>query len=68
MTGYRCGAIISLNEEIISALIRMRAPIGQGTPTFIQAGAIEAWNDDQHPKDFTVDYKKKKNVASGFRR
>lgn len=62
MTGYRCGAIISLNEEIISALIRMRAPIGQGTPTFIQAGAIEAWNDDQHPKDFTVDYKKKKEM------
>ena len=62
MTGYRCGAIMSLNEEIIAAIIRMRAPMGQGSPTFIQAGAIQAWKDDQHPKDFTVGYRKKKKM------
>jgi LL-diaminopimelate aminotransferase len=56
----------------MAALIRMRAPMGQGSPTFIQAGAIEAWKDDQHPKEFTIEYKKKKEMlqkaleAKGF--
>ncbi|MCM8534743.1 MAG: aminotransferase class I/II-fold pyridoxal phosphate-dependent enzyme [Lentisphaeraceae bacterium] len=62
MTGYRCGAIISHNEELMAAFGRMRAPMGQGSPTFIQAGAIEAWKDDEHPKEFTKDYLLKKQT------
>ena len=62
MTGYRCGAIISRNQEVVAALKRMRAPMGQGTPTFIQAGAAEAWKDDQHPKNFTIFYRQRKQI------
>lgn len=62
MTGYRCGAIVSRNKEIIAALARMRAPMGQGSPTFIQTGAAEAWKDDKHPEEFSVYYKKRKEI------
>ncbi len=62
MTGYRCGAMLSKNKEVIAALARMRAPMGQGSPTFIQSGAAEAWKDDQHPADFSIYYKKRKEI------
>ncbi|NQZ59041.1 MAG: aminotransferase class I/II-fold pyridoxal phosphate-dependent enzyme [Lentisphaeraceae bacterium] len=62
MTGYRCGAIISRNKEIIAALARMRAPMGQGSPTFIQAGAAAAWNDDTHSQQFSVAYRAKRDL------
>ena len=48
MTGYRSGAVMYRNEEFISLFKKCRAPIGVGTPTFIQDGAIQAWNDDEH--------------------
>jgi len=62
MTGYRCGAIISRNTEIIAALGRMRAPMGQGSPTFIQDGASEAWKDDKHPQVFSKTYRAKRDL------
>lgn len=61
MTGYRMGAMISHNPEYIRLLTKMRAPIGVGTPDFIQAGGITAWNDDQHSRDFAARYQIKRD-------
>lgn len=61
MTGYRMGALISYNPQIISMLSKMRAPMGVGTPDFIQAGAIAALADDQHPRDFANLYRLKRD-------
>lgn len=61
MTGYRMGALISYNRRIISLLSKMRAPMGVGTPDFIQAGAIAALADDQHPRDFANLYRLKRD-------
>lgn len=73
MTGYRMGAIISRNRELIRLITKMRAPMGVGTPDFIQAGGIAAWNDDAHPKAFAALYKARRDrlvsalEAKGFR-
>jgi aspartate/methionine/tyrosine aminotransferase len=48
MTGYRSGAIISQNKDLIQWLKKMRSPMGVGTPSFIQEAAIWAWSDDRH--------------------
>jgi LL-diaminopimelate aminotransferase len=62
MTGYRMGALISRNHEVIRLLGKLREPIGVGTPTFIQQGAVTAWNDDQHPRDFAAGYRHKRDL------
>jgi len=73
MTGYRMGAIISRNQELIRLIAKMRAPMGVGTPDFIQAGGIAAWSDDQHPKQFAAAYKGRRDLlvqaleAKGFK-
>lgn len=61
MTGYRAAAQISRNEELIRLLTKMRAPVGAGTPDFIQKGAIAALEDDQHPRDFASKYKARRD-------
>lgn len=61
MTGYRMGALISHNPEYIRLLSKMRAPMGVGTPDFIQAGGIAALADDQHPRDFAARYRVKRD-------
>jgi LL-diaminopimelate aminotransferase len=48
MTGYRTGAIITRNAEILEALGRLRAPMGQGIPLFVQAAANVALADEEH--------------------
>lgn len=73
MTGYRMGALISYNPEYIRLLNKMRAPMGVGTPDFIQAGGIAALADDQHPRDFAERYRSKRDrlkaelEAKGFK-
>jgi aspartate/methionine/tyrosine aminotransferase len=64
MTGYRMGALISRNHEVIRLLGKLREPIGVGTPSFIQQGAVTAWNDDQHPRDFAAGYRHKRDLIS----
>ncbi|PIQ28822.1 hypothetical protein COW36_09785 [bacterium (Candidatus Blackallbacteria) CG17_big_fil_post_rev_8_21_14_2_50_48_46] len=64
MTGYRMGAMLSRNHEIIRLLGKLREPIGVGTPSFIQKGGIAAWNDDQHPRDFAESYRKKRDLLT----
>ena len=49
MTGFRSGALMSSNEEIMKKILLMRPALGVGTPDFIQDAAIAAWQDDQHP-------------------
>lgn len=72
MTGYRSGALISKNERIIELLIKLRAPLGVGTPTFIQQGAIKAWQDIEHPAKLAQKYRVKRALfldalkAKGF--
>ena len=62
MTGFRAGALISKNKEIMSKLFLMRSPMGIGTPDFIQDAAIASWNDDQHPVTFSVEYEEKQAI------
>ncbi len=72
MTGYRSGAVISLNKELIAAFAFIRAPAGLGSPVFVQEAAIAAWSDDEHPNVFRDDYKQKRDIikaaleAKGF--
>ena len=61
MTGYRSGAVISRNNDIITNLKKMRSPMGVGTPSFIQDAAICAWNDTQHVIEHQNIYKKKRD-------
>ena len=62
MTGFRIGALVSSNDELIANYSRLRSPMGIGSPTFIQEAAIEAWQDDKHPQEFCQRYKKKRDV------
>jgi succinyldiaminopimelate transaminase len=47
LTGYRAGFIAG-DKEIIAKMRRARANMGLGQPDFIQAGAVAAWNDEDH--------------------
>jgi len=58
MTAFRSGAIISKNKPLLAHYKKLRASMGVGTPTFIQEGAISAWNDDRHPKEFCAVYQR----------
>ena len=60
MTGYRSGAILSKNEDLIAYLKKIRSPMGVGTPSFIQEAAISAWNDDAHVDEHRIHYQKKR--------
>ncbi len=61
MTGYRMGALMSFNPEYIRLLSKMRAPLGVGTPDFIQAGGIAALADDEHPREYAERYRVKRD-------
>lgn len=62
MTGFRCGAIISKNRELMKMIARMRQPMGVGTPTFIQEAAREAWLDENHCIAMRSAYRNKRDV------
>jgi succinyldiaminopimelate transaminase len=47
LTGYRSGMIVG-DQRIVQSLLQARANFGVGSPDFIQAGAVIAWNDEQH--------------------
>lgn len=64
MTGYRMGAMLSHNRELIRLLGKLREPMGVGTPSFIQHGGAIAWQDDQHPQTFAASYRQKRDVIS----
>ena len=56
MTGFRMGAILSKNKDLITYLKKMRSPMGVGSPTFIQNAASLAWSDIKHPKENAAYY------------
>jgi LL-diaminopimelate aminotransferase len=62
MTGFRSGALLSSNTELMKKILLMRPALGVGTPDFIQDAAIAAWDDDQHPKEFSEEYKIKQKI------
>jgi aspartate/methionine/tyrosine aminotransferase len=64
MTGYRMGALLSRNRELIRLLGKLREPIGVGTPSFIQHGGATAWQDDAHPRVFAEGYRRKRDLIS----
>lgn len=47
LTGYRAG-LIAGDPEIVAALLKARANFGVGSPDFVTAAAVVAWNDDEH--------------------
>ncbi len=60
MTGYRSGTIISKNEDLINILKKTRAPMGVGTPSFIQSSARWAWLNNKHVEDHRKHYNQKR--------
>lgn len=67
MTGYRSGAVISKNKELIKHLKKFRSPMGVGTPSFIQDSAITAWGDHDHVIQHRANYKNKRDkILSAF--
>lgn len=62
VTGYRIGAMISRNQQLMKMLTKLRPHLGTATPSFIQEGAIEAWKDDQHPKQHRQYYRQLRDL------
>ncbi len=64
ITGYRMGALLSQNTQLIRLLGKLRTPIGVGIPRFLEPGGIAAWNDDEHPRAFATMYKKRRDLLT----
>jgi succinyldiaminopimelate transaminase len=47
MTGYRAGFVAG-DPDIVQAILKARANFGVGSPDFVSAAAVVAWNDDEH--------------------
>ena len=62
MTGFRLGAVLSQNEEIMKYFRLCRSPIGVGTPTYNQEAGISAWNDEQHVEHNRQQYRQKRKL------
>ena len=65
MTGFRSGFIAG-DERLIEALRRFRPNLGTATPDFVQAAAIAAWNDDDHPAEQRQRYAEKRDALMGY--
>jgi len=50
MTGYR-SAMMAGDQELISALRKLRPSIGVATQSFVQDAATAAWGDDEHVEE-----------------
>ena len=50
MTGYRSG-LIAGDPELVSHILKARANFGVGSPGFVDAAAVVAWNDDEHVRE-----------------
>ena len=65
MTGYRSGFVAGC-PRLVAAFGKMRPHVGLGTPTFVQAAAIAAWNDDAHVLDRNAVFAKKRTLVDAF--
>lgn len=61
MTGFRSGFVCG-DERLIDAFRRFRPNVGVATPDFVQAAAIAAWKDDEHPGDQRARYAIKRRL------
>lgn len=65
MTGYR-SAMMAGDEELVSALKKLRPSIGAATPAFIQDAATAAWSDDEHVEERNRVFDEKRSVFESF--
>ena len=63
MTGYRSG-LIAGDPEIIAHLLKARANFGVGSPSFVDAAAVVAWNDDEHVRERRKIFTHRINLAA----
>ena len=62
ITGYRSGFVLA-EEKLINDLKRARANFGVGSPTFIQAAAVKAWDDEKHVEERRSIFSERLDVA-----
>ena len=62
ITGYRSGFVLS-DKDTIAQLKRARANFGVGSPTFIQAAAEQAWQDEKHVEDRREIFSERLDIA-----
>jgi len=65
MTGYRSGAMIG-DPELIARLRRLRTTTGTASPSFVQAAATAAWNDQAHVDERRAIFAAKRDVVLAF--
>ena len=65
MTGYRSGAMIG-DPDLIARLRRLRATTGTASPSFVQAAATTAWNDQTHVDERRAIFAEKRRVLLDF--
>lgn len=65
MTGYRSGFIAG-DATVLKAYLSLRDSIGTESPAFVQAAAIAAWSDDEHPKTRRAEFREKYAVLTKF--
>lgn len=63
MTGYRSG-LIAGDPEIIAHVLKARANFGVGSPGFVDAASVVAWNDDEHVRERRKIFTHRINVAA----
>jgi len=63
LTGYRAGMMAG-DRRILEPHLRARANFGVACPTFVQHGAIVAWNDDEHVAKRRQIFTERVNYAS----
>ena len=61
MTGYRSGAVVG-DATAIARLTSLRTATGTASPEFVQAAAISAWSDDDHPRERREIFASKRDV------
>ena len=64
MTGFRIGAVLSRNEEIMKYFRLCRSPVGVGMPTYNQLAGIAAWKDETHVDRNRLEYRQKRKLIS----
>ncbi len=61
MTGYRSGFIAG-DPGLLEVLARFRPSVGVATPSFVQAMATAAWNDDAHAVEMAARYRRRRDI------
>ena len=61
MTGYRVGFVVG-DAEIIDAFKKVKTNVDSGTPNFLQAAAIAAFEDEKHVAESIAEYREKRDV------